>query len=534
MGYSDAEIARLSLWDIVHPDHVDGCMRAFQHNIDGQGNFTCETVFLTRGGNMINLEGNTNCKFKDGKAEYIRGIFHDTTQRKLAEKQLIQNAYYDALTSLPNRTLLMKQLHQSIEKACEQADFHYAVLFLDIDNFKIVNDSLGHPIGDQLLIEVAKRLQSCVRAGDLVARLGGDEFIILLNKISHADDAVQVAERVLEEASRTMDILGHRIVITVSLGLVIDDFSEDVEGNLRDADIAMYQAKTRGKNCYELFKPAMRLEAIERLKLENDLRNAFQRGEFCLFYQPIVRLVDRTIIGFEALLRLNHPERGIVSPSEFIQIVEETGLIIPLGQWILREACSQVSAWQRTCWPEPPLMVSVNITMRQLVHPGFSGQVLDAISNSQLDPACLALEITESALMENIDLASQILEELKGFGVKIHIDDFGTGYSSLGRLQKLPINTIKIDRSFIQQIDQTAEQHDLVRAISILSRELGLEMVAEGIEEEYQLKYLVDLQCNLGQGYLFSKPLEPECVCGLLTQPQSERNYLEVTVSQSG
>lgn len=528
MGYSDEEIARLSLWDIVHPDHVEACMNAFQHNINGQGDFTCETVFLTRNGNMINLEGNTNCKFKDGKAEYIRGIFHDTTQRKLAERQLIQNAYYDALTSLPNRTLLIKQLHKTIEKAQLQPDYHYAVLFLDIDNFKVVNDSLGHPVGDQLLVEVSKRLQSCVRSGDLVARLGGDEFVILLNKIAHSDDAILIAERVLEEARKPLEIRTHRIVITVSTGIVIDDFSEDVEGNLRDADIAMYRAKMRGKNCYELFLPSMRLEAIARLKLENDLRNAFQRGEFCLFYQPIVRLDDQKIIGFEALLRLNHPERGIVSPSEFIQVVEETGLIIPLGEWILGEACSQIANWQRMCLNQPPLIASVNITMRQLSHAGFIDQVLKALGDAKLDPSCLALEITESALMENIDLASQILEELSGFGIRIHIDDFGTGYSSLGRLQKLPINTIKIDRSFIQQIDPVQEHQDLVRAISFFSRELGLEMVAEGIEEEYQLKYLVDLQCSLGQGYYFSKPVAAGVISSLLAPPESKAAAVEI------
>jgi diguanylate cyclase (GGDEF)-like protein len=408
----------------------------------------------------------------------------------------------------------MSEIQKTLEQALSQPDYHYAVVFLDLDNFKLVNDSLGHTIGDELLVQVSERLKNCVRSGDLVGRLGGDEFIILLRSISDEEDAFQVAQRVLDEMRLPLEIHGNRIVCSVSIGIVLDDSEELAEGNLRDADIAMYQAKMKGKNRYELFEPEMRLQAVERLKLENDLRNALQRQEFALYYQPIVSLADQTIFGFETLLRWQHPERGTLGPVEFISVLEETGLIVPLGKWILMEACNRAVSWSNNHSQGP--VVSVNISVRQLAHPDFIHHVQAALSSSKLAPERLALEITESALMENIELASEVLETLSRIGVQTHIDDFGTGYSSLGRLQNLPITTIKIANSFVSAISPLSDNQDLVRAITVLSQELRLSTIAEGIENEYQFEYLLNLGCPMGQGFYFSEPVPAEGVARII------------------
>jgi diguanylate cyclase (GGDEF)-like protein/PAS domain S-box-containing protein len=533
LGYTEQDIPQLKLWDIVHPGHLERCLDAFQRTMQGESMLNCEVVFLARDGRPVYLEGNANCKFDGERPEYVRGIFHDVSQRKKAEELLVRSAFYDALTALPNRAMLITEIHNLLEKAKILPDYHYSVIFLDIDNFKLVNDSLGHTVGDALLIQVAERLKKCLRTDDLVGRLGGDEFVILLNDISGVMDAIQVAQRVLDEIRLPLDIQGNKIVCSVSIGIVLDDAAENAEGNLRDADIAMYRAKSNGKNRFELFEPAMRFQAVERLKLENDLRNALQRKEFILYYQPIVNLRDLNVCGFEALLRWDHPERGTLGPQEFISVLEETGLIVTLGEWILAEACQRAVSWNQADARGKDLIVSVNISLRQVAHPDFVHHVRTALSVSGLAPERLALEITESTIMENIDLASDVLEILSRMGVQTHIDDFGTGYSSLERLQNLPITTIKIASSFVGAITPLSDNQDLVRAITLLSQELRLNTIAEGIEDRYQLDYLLSLGCPMGQGYYFSEPVPGVVVPKVIQQFSQNRGAIKLFHSEA-
>lgn len=458
--------------------------------------------------------------FEDNALVEYQSIGEDITEKRLAEERLVRSAYYDPLTGLANRSMLLEQVQLSINKARRNSKSHYAVVFLDLDNFKFVNDSLGHSVGDALLISVAERINNCVRHNDLVARPGGDEFVILLNEIEGIMDAIHIVQRILNEIREPHDLKVQSVRITASIGIVYNNFDEEAEGNLRDADIAMYRAKLLGKDRFELFETELRTQAIERLKMENDLRNALNRLEFVLHYQPIYSFKDMQIIGFEALLRWQHPERGLVYPKEFIQLTEETSLIIPIGSWILAEACRQIKIWHLMFPHDPPLFISVNISVKQLTQPDFSEQVRKTLVDSELDPRSLVLELTESAIMENIEQNSKILAAVAELGVHIHLDDFGTGYSSLGRLQELPIDTIKIDRSFVNQIASSDNHSDIVRAITILSHELGLGTIAEGVEYRYQLDYLTELGCNMGQGFYFTKAVGEREVPGMIRAAQ--------------
>jgi diguanylate cyclase (GGDEF)-like protein len=428
-------------------------------------------------------------------------------------------AFHDTLTNLPNRALLAENLKFVIERAKNHEDYQFAVLFLDLDRFKNVNDSLGHSIGDQLLIAMARRLESCIREADMVARLGGDEFAVLLDGIPNATEATNMARRIQEKLSSPFNLSGHEVFTSSSIGIALSSTGYDhPENMLRDADTAMYRAKAQGKACYEVFDKGMHTHAVYLLKMENDLRRALDREEFRVYYQPIVSLDNGQLSGFEALIRWQHPERGFVNPSDFIPLAEETGLIVPIGLWILKKACQQLCQWQ---WQSPAhrnLFMSVNLSSKQVAQPDLVNQIRDILDETNVEAKYLKLEITESAVMDNAEMAARLLKRLKALGVQLSIDDFGTGYSSLGYLHRFPVNTLKIDRSFVGRIGEAAENIEIVRAIVSLAENMGMDVVAEGVETLSQLTQLRKLNCQYGQGYLFSRPVDAEAVAPLISK----------------
>jgi len=422
-------------------------------------------------------------------------------------------AFHDALTRLPNRALLAENLKFVIERAKNHEDYQFAVLFLDLDRFKNVNDSLGHSIGDQLLIAMARRLESCIREVDMVARLGGDEFAILLDGIPNQSEATNMARRIQEKLLSPFNLSGHEVFTSTSIGISVSSTGYDhPENMLRDADTAMYRAKAQGKACYEVFDKGMHTHAVYVLQMENDLRRAIDREELRVYYQPIVSLENGNLAGFEALIRWQHPERGFINPSDFIPLAEDTGLIVPLGLWILKRACQQLCKWQ---WQSPAnrsLFMSVNLSSKQVAQPSLVSDIREILEETHVEARHLKLEITESAVMENAEMAARILNRLKELGVQLSIDDFGTGYSSLSYLHRFPVNTLKIDRSFVGRIGEAAENIEIVRTVVSLAENMGMEVVAEGVETLSQLMQLRKLKCQYGQGYLFSRPVDAEMV----------------------
>ena len=457
------------------------------------------------------------------KAYRMAGSLSDITARKHAEEQLVHDAFHDGLTGLPNRALFMDRLERVIERAKRLETYSFSVLYLDLDRFKAVNDSLGHEIGDRLLVQVAHRVQLCVRSADTVARLGGDEFVILLEDIGNAREATRVADRIQNDLALPFQLNGHRVFTSVSTGIVLCDTgcqcSEDI---LRDADIAMYRAKALGKARYELFDDKMRDHILARLELESDLRAGVEHGEFVLHYQPIVSLLNNRLVALEALVRWVHPQRGLLPPGEFIPVAEETGLIIPIGKWVLGEACHQMRTWQASFPQARNLVVSVNLSTKQFAQADLPEQIAEILRDTNLDPGSLSLEITESVIMEDAVEGASMLARLKALGVAVQIDDFGTGYSSLSYLQQFPVHTLKIDRSFIQRMtvpgDGRGSGYEIVQTILTLARQLGLEVVAEGVETQEQLEGLKSLDCGYGQGYLFCRPLAEQKIEGLIEE----------------
>jgi diguanylate cyclase (GGDEF)-like protein len=411
----------------------------------------------------------------------------------------------------------MDHLGKAVERARRRPDFVFAALFLDFDRFKVINDSLGHHLGDRLLVEVARRLRNCVRNIDTVARLGGDEFTVLLEDISHPQDTDVVVGRIQEAMARPFDLGGHEVYTSASIGVALNTSGyASADDVLRDADTAMYKAKQSGKARHVVFDPGMHSTAVELLSLETDLRKSIELGELLLNYQPIFSLAGRGLVGFEALVRWRHPHRGMVPPAEFIPLAEETGLILRIGEWVLGEACRQLKEWRDGWDAAHGLYVSVNLSGRQFTQTDLVDQVLRAASLAGLPLRCLKLEVTESLLMENIDTAAVKLEQLRRLGVEISIDDFGTGYSSLSYLHRLPIDTLKVDRSFVTRMSGEDENTEIVRTVIMLAKSLKMKVVAEGVETAGQEALLRSLGCDAGQGYLFSKPLAAEAVEALL------------------
>jgi diguanylate cyclase (GGDEF)-like protein len=452
-----------------------------------------------------------------GCPERLLGTCHDITERKALEAQLSHQAFHDALTGLPNRALFQDRLGHALDRA-ERRQAPIAVLFLDLNRFKHINDSLGHEAGDELLIAVAARLARSIRTGDTVARLGGDEFTIILETIDEASEAVMAAERIVEAFERPFLVGDRSLAITTSVGVVLGRAGQDTPTDLlRYADVALYQAKEAGRARYAIFDTAMSEAALERAALEAELRLALEHGELVLHYQPKVDLASGRVIGLEGLVRWQHPTRGLLPPGVFIPLAEETGLIRPLGLWVLAEACRQARFWYDAN-PLHPLVVSVNVSAVQLRQADFVQAVARILAETGVAPACIQLEITESVLMLDADRAAAMLKALKGLGLGLALDDFGTGYSSLGYLKRFPIDTVKIDRAFVGGLGRDPEDTAIVRAVIGLAHTLGLHVVAEGVETEDNLRRLLELGCELGQGYHFARPLPPDEAGALLAR----------------
>lgn len=432
----------------------------------------------------------------------------DISELKEAERQISHQAFHDTLTNLPNRSLFMEHLNMAIKRGKRRDDYRFAVLYLDIDRFKLVNDSLGHNVGDNLLIAFAERIQDSLRESDTLARLGGDEFVILLEDIEEADYASRVAERLQQELKRPFMVNGKEVFAPSSFGVVKDtqdyDLPEDI---VRDADSAMYHAKENGKSQYKVFDKKLHEKALHLLQRETDLRKAIHKREFETHYQPIVSLKTRSVVGFEALIRWNHPQLGLIYPGSFISIAEETGLIIPITRLMVEEACRDLKIWQDRIRHVQKLTMNVNISSRHFLQPSLLNDLKDVLQRVDLSPDHLKLEITETALMEDVEETVRLVHRMRDFGLQIVIDDFGTGYSSLSYLQRLPIDTLKVDRSFVSRIQDTPDgNRNIVEAIISLAHRLDMIVVAEGVETLEQYTILLDMNCQFGQGYLFSKP----------------------------
>lgn len=443
--------------------------------------------------------------------ERTQELEREVQERRRVEAQLLHDAFHDALTGLANRSLFLDRLGVSLARGKRrQEDSQFAVLYLDLDRFKLINDSLGHLSGDRALVAVARTLETCVRPGDTVARLGGDEFALLLDDL-HVEDAERLTRRIEDRLAAPLQIDGHEIYVSASIGIAFGAAGyERPEDVLRDADAAMYRAKALGRNRHEVFNEALHLAALDRLRLETDLRRAIQERSFGLHYQPIVCLADGRVTGFEALVRWRHPVWGLVSPDQFIQVAEETGLILPIGGWVLSEACERIHAWQREHPSHPPLAMNVNLSRRQLLQADLLDQIRCILERTGLAPETLRLEITESAILENPEAAGEFLQDLKSLDVGLCVDDFGTGYSSLSSLQQFPVDVLKIDRSFIRGMGPQGERDEIVRAVVGLAHSLHMEVVAEGVETEGQLERLRAMDCDYGQGYLLSRALDAE------------------------
>jgi diguanylate cyclase (GGDEF)-like protein/PAS domain S-box-containing protein len=513
LGYEDHEIGNdPEEWlSRVHPDDRSRVKaEVAAHILGGSAHFESEHRMLHKDGSYLwMLSRAIAVRAPGGKSTRMAGSQTDITDRKRVEEQLARQAFYDTLTGLPNRALFMDRLDQAIRRSKRRSDVLFAVLFLDVDRFKDVNDSLGHLKGDALLAAVARRLEGCVRPGDTVARLGGDEFTVLLDDMRAPEDAVQVAQRIQQQLGQPFAIEGKEIFATASIGIAPGQGYDRADDLLRDADTAMYRAKERGRACYEVFDQAMHARAVKRLELETDLRRAIDRKEFRVFYQPIVSLKDDKLTGFEALVRWQHPQRGLLGPGEFLPLAEENGLILPIDLFVLGEACRQTRLWQERYAPNPALRISVNLSTRQFSQPNLVEQVAAILQETGFDGSNLTLEITESVLIDENVAILDLLKRMRELKVQFSLDDFGTGYSSLGYLHRFPIDYLKIHHSFVGALGRPGSQGQLVRTITTLAGNLGMGVVAEGVETPEQLAHLRDLRCDRVQGFYFSKPVAP-------------------------
>lgn len=509
-------------WQLIYASDQE-LVRYHRQIVKEMGHTEYQYRIIRKDGQIRWISSRIRCVY-DHKGELIRidGIDSDITEQKRAEEQLQYNATHDTLTNLPNRILFMARLEHAIERQKRHPLFTFAVLFLDLDEFKVINDSLGHAIGDKLLKEIARRLEEGLRSDDTLARLGGDEFAILLEDIEDTKDAIKIAKRIHLDLTKPFILEGQDIFINTSIGIALNSSAYEAAPEiLRDADTAMYRAKADGKACYAIFDRQMHERAVSRLKLETDLRIGIDKKEFSLYYQPIICLKTGQLTGFEALIRWYHPYKNLISPEQFIPIAEETGLIIPIGEWILKQACQQLKIWHQQFSHYSHLKIGVNLSSKQLKYTKLINTIDQILKETQLDSKYLKLEITESLLMENLQAATEILLKIQERDIEICLDDFGTGYSSLSYLHRFPVNTLKIDRSFVMQMKPNNENSEIVRAIVSLAHILGLDVIAEGVETQLQLAQLQELECEQGQGYFFAKPLRVQEVENLLKTSSS-------------
>ena len=503
----------------VHPEDRD----RVQGEIDGH--LQSETPYLESEHRLKHHDGSYRwilCRglaVRDDVGEPLRiaGSHTDFTSRKRVEEQLLHDAVRDQLTGLPNRGVIVRAVERSLGRAARRDGYAFAILHLNIDRLKLFNESLGHHMGDRLLVEIASRLKTGVRPSDLLARLGGDEFGLLVDDIEDVTDATRIATRISETMSSPFNLAGREVFATASIGIAVSSSRyQHPEELMRDADTAMSRAKAHGDARHEVFDGAMHQHALEVLQMETGLRWALERDEFSLQYQPIVSLETGRIVGVESLVRWNHPDLGVVPPDAFIPLAEETGLIIPLGWQVLSKSCKQMQAWQVDMPPGAPIDLSVNLSSKQFMQPDIVDQIKGALGEAKLDPNCLRLEMTESALMENAETVFPRLTELQSLNVQLHMDDFGTGYSSLSYLHKLPIDTLKIDRSFVMELGIRDEVFEIVKTIITLAHNLNMQVVAEGVETPEQVTMLQGLGCEYAQGFHFSKPVDGVAVSDLL------------------
>src|SRR5277367_3055121 len=540
LGYSPEELKGTSSIDQIHPDDRPRVLQAAEKaRTSGRGE-RVEYRILHKDGSWRTLESTASpIRNAKGQTDKLVIVNRDITERKRAEEMLVHNAFHDGLTNLPNRALFLDRLQHALTLSKRRSNYKFAVLLIDVDEFKIINDSLGHSAGDDLLIKIGQRLQDAVRRVDTVsrarisgapdkpvnddtlARLGGDEFAVLLDDLRDPIEAVRVAERIQVELATAFVVNQQAIVISASIGIAVSTSPHTLaEDLLRDAGIAMYRAKRGGKARCEVSDPAMHANAVKRLRLETDLRKALDEGEFRVFYQPIVSLLTGKITGFEALTRWQRPE-GILSPIEFIAVAEEIGLIVPMNRQLLRQACQDLRSWQAQFPASPPLTMSVNITSREFAQSDLASDIGRTLKQIGLDPSCLQLEIIETIAMGDAEKSGHVLAQLKALGVRLSIDDFGTGYSSLSRLRRIPVDTLKIDRAFIMHMDTDPESHEIVRTIIMLAHNLGLKVVAEGTETAEHIRLLKQLNCEMSQGYFYSRPADDQAMLKLLASNRS-------------
>ena len=530
LGLEDSEVGNSpEEWlNRVHPEDIERVKAQIAAHLEGlTPHFESEHRMLHRDGTYRwVLSRGIAMRDADGKASRMAGSETDISRHKLAEKELLHDVFHDELTGLPNRALFIDRLGFAIGRTKQPGNYSFALLFLDVDRFKIVNDSLGHKTGDKLLIAIARRLKACLRSGATVARFGGDEFAILLDDVQNVSDATRVADRIQKKLAAPFNLSGQEVFVTASIGIAPSAAEcERPEDLLHNADMAMYRAKARGKACYERFDVDMRASAVARLQLEANLRQAAQRREFRLYFQPIVSLEGGAVTGAEALLRWQHPQRGLISPAEFIPLAEETGLIVPIGEWVLRTACAQAQVWHAAGHSD--LRVTVNFSARQFEHPNLAALIRTVLKETGLAASALELEITESIAMKDIGFSGAILTELSAHGIHISIDDFGTGSSSLRYLKRFPIDTLKIDQTFVRDLASDVSDAAITAAMIAMAHALELKVIAEGVETEQQLAFLRSRQCDEMQGYLFSPPVPAEAFMRLL---QEGRNLCSVGV----
>lgn len=535
LGYAEEEVLATNFQSLTHAEDLGNDLTQLYQLTEGHtASSQVEKRFLHSAGLEVwALQSVSLVRDSDGTPLHYIFQIQDITERKQADEKIYHAAFHDALTGLPNRILLTERLSLAVERAKRHSEYQFAVLFIDLDRFKFVNDSLGHQYGDLLLMQVAERLQQCVRKVDIVARLGGDEFAILLDGIEGFENALPTAERIQELLTTPFDLNGKEAHISGSIGIAVSTTGYQCpEDLLRDSDLAMYRAKSNGKARHELFDQSLHDRAVQQMEMETALRHAIEKQELRIFYQPIIALETGRVSGFEALVRWQHPVHGLVPPNEFIPLAEETGLIVALDLYVLQAACCQIVTWHQQFPSETPLTISTNLSARHFKHPHLVEQIEAILAETRIDPHCLRLEVTESLVIANPEQAAAILHQLKSLGIKLSLDDFGTGYSSLSYLHRFPFDILKIDRSFVGRLEQDASSMQIVETIILLAQKLRMDIVAEGIETAHQHRHLRTLGCRFGQGYLFSKPVPVALAEAFLWQQQVDPSFLALPLDK--